>query len=115
MDQQTVTERKYIHMSDALFDYIGQKGYREPEILKRLRLGSHWLPLVLFNLLKKNLFFPLETFQRFPDRARMQIAPDEGQFISLLVQIANFKRIIEVGVFTGYSSLAAATALPDDG
>jgi predicted O-methyltransferase YrrM len=45
----------------------------------------------------------------------MQISPDQGQLMSLLVQIGNFKRVIEVGVFTGYSSLAVALALPADG
>ncbi|GAA4650214.1 class I SAM-dependent methyltransferase [Kistimonas scapharcae] len=45
----------------------------------------------------------------------MQIAPEQGQFMALLVQLVNARRIIEVGVFTGYSSLAIADVLPDDG
>jgi len=47
--------------------------------------------------------------------ARMQIGPDQGQFMQLLVQLIGAKRTIEVGVFTGYSSTAVALALPDDG
>ena len=47
--------------------------------------------------------------------ARMQIGPDQGQFMQLLVQLIGAKRVIEVGVFTGYSSTAVALALPEDG
>ena len=45
----------------------------------------------------------------------MQIGPDQGQFMQLLVRTLGAKRTIEVGVFTGYSSLAVALALPPDG
>jgi predicted O-methyltransferase YrrM len=47
--------------------------------------------------------------------ARMQIAPEQGQLMALLVKLMGARRCIEVGVFTGYSTLAVATALPDDG
>jgi len=47
--------------------------------------------------------------------AGMQIAPDQGQIMALLVKLIDARRTIEVGVFTGYSSLAVALALPDDG
>ena len=46
---------------------------------------------------------------------RMQISPDQGQFMGMLVKLAGAKRAVEVGVFTGYSSLCVARALPDDG
>jgi caffeoyl-CoA O-methyltransferase len=45
----------------------------------------------------------------------MQIAPEQGQFMALLVQLLGARRTLEVGVFTGYSSLAVALALPADG
>jgi predicted O-methyltransferase YrrM len=45
----------------------------------------------------------------------MQISPEQGQFMSLLVRLIGARRAIEVGVFTGYSALTVALALPDDG
>jgi predicted O-methyltransferase YrrM len=47
--------------------------------------------------------------------AQMQIAPDQGQFMALLVQLIGAKKTLEVGVFTGYSSLVVALALPPEG
>jgi len=47
--------------------------------------------------------------------AGMQIAPDQGQLMALLVKLIGARRTIEIGVFTGYSSLAVALALPEDG
>ncbi len=47
--------------------------------------------------------------------AGMQIGPDQGQFLALLVRLLGARRTIEVGVFTGYSALSVALALPDDG
>ncbi len=84
--------RKTLNLSDQVYDYLLSVSLREPEILQQLReeTASHpW--------------------------ARMQISPDQGQFLALLVKILNAKKIIEVGVFTGYSSLCMALALADDG
>lgn len=83
---------KFIHSSDSLYDYILSNSLREPEILAQLRA---------------------ETAQH--PQARMQIAPDQGQFMALLVRLMNAKKALEVGVFTGYSSLSVALALPDEG
>ena len=48
-------------------------------------------------------------------QAGMQIGSDQGQFMGLLARAIGAKRYLEIGVFTGYSSLAMALALPDDG
>jgi caffeoyl-CoA O-methyltransferase len=55
-----------------------------------------------------------EATRRHP-HAGMQIAPEQGQFMGMLVKLLGARRTIEVGVFTGYSALAVALALPDDG
>ena len=81
-----------LSMTDALYDYLLAVSSREPEILRRLR----------------------EETARLPN-AGMQIGPEQGQFMALLVQLLGARRTLEVGVFTGYSSLAVALALPPDG
>ena len=55
-----------------------------------------------------------EETERMPE-GRMQISPDQGQFMAMLVKLSGATRALEVGVFTGYSSLCVARALPDDG
>ena len=47
--------------------------------------------------------------------SRMQIAPEQGQFMALLLQLMGARKVLEIGVFTGYSSLAMALALPPSG
>ncbi len=86
--------RKYktIELDDRLYDYILSNSLREPEVLGRLRAETAAHPM-----------------------SGMQIAPDQGQFMQLLVQLTGAKRCIEVGTFTGYSSTAVALALPEDG
>lgn len=79
-------------LDTALYDYILQSTLREPEILARLRRETDSHP-----------------------RAGMQISPDQGQLLALLVELVGARRIVEVGTFTGYSSLAMALAQPDGG
>ena len=76
----------------SLYDYYQAIAFREPEILKELRQATSQLPM-----------------------ANMQIAPEQGQFMALLVQLTGARKILEIGVFTGYSSLALALALPPQG
>ena len=57
----------------------------------------------------------LRQATRTHPRAGMQISPEQGQFMALLVKLIAARRTIEVGVFTGYSALAVALALPEDG
>lgn len=83
---------KTLGLSDRLYDYLLSVSLREPEILRQLREETANHPM-----------------------GRMQIAPDQGQFMALLVQIIGAKKVLEIGVFTGYSSLVIALALPSDG
>jgi predicted O-methyltransferase YrrM len=55
------------------------------------------------------------TAERTGNRSGMQIAPDQGQLMHLMVKLINAKTIVEVGTFTGYSALCMASALPEDG
>ena len=57
----------------------------------------------------------LREATRTHPHAVMQISPEQGQFMALLIRLVNARRTIEVGVFTGYSALSVALALPDDG
>ncbi|MBW4468953.1 MAG: class I SAM-dependent methyltransferase [Stenomitos rutilans HA7619-LM2] len=81
-----------INLDDRLYNYFHSVSLREPEILTQLRQ---------------------ETAQH--SMSRMQISPEQGQFMALLVQLMGAKKTLEVGVFTGYSSLVVALALPTDG
>lgn len=79
-------------LPEDLYRYLISVSVREPAILKRLREETEALPL-----------------------GGMQSPPDHGQFLALLVQLMGARRTLEIGVFTGYSSLAVALALPNDG
>ncbi|MQR01843.1 class I SAM-dependent methyltransferase [Glaciimonas soli] len=57
----------------------------------------------------------LRDITRNHPRAGMQISPEQGQFMTLLIKLMAARRTIEIGVFTGYSALTVALALPDDG
>jgi len=83
---------KTITMTDGLYEYLLSASLREPGVMRRCR----------------------EETARDP-MARMQIAPEQGQFLAWLVRATGVRRAIEVGVYTGYSSLAIALALPPGG
>ena len=83
---------KSLNLDSALYEYLLANSLREPEVLTQLRLATAKLPM-----------------------SRMQIAPEQGQFMALLVRLLGAKKTLEVGVFTGYSALVTALALPEDG
>lgn len=83
---------KSITLTDRLYRYMLSVSLRESEILRNLREETAQHPL-----------------------ARMQISPDQGQFMAMLTKLIGARRCLEIGVFTGYSSLAIALALPSDG
>ncbi len=83
---------KTLGLGDRLYDYLLSVSLREPEVLQHLRQETSQLP-----------------------NAVMQVTPDEAQLLGFLVQLMQARRTLEIGVFTGYSSLAVALALPEDG
>jgi predicted O-methyltransferase YrrM len=81
-----------LSIDDRLYEYLLSVSVDESDLLSRLReetQGVEW--------------------------SVMQISPEQGQFMSLLVRLLNAKRAIEIGTYTGYSSICIANALPDDG
>jgi len=81
-----------LQVTDEIYDYLIDISLREPVVLTELREWTAEHP-------------------RYP----MQIAPEQGQFMALLVSLMGARRCLEIGVFTGYSSLAVALSLPEDG
>ncbi len=84
--------RRTLSLDDRLHQYVLDVSLREHEQLAALREAT-----------------------RTHKQANMQISPEQGQFMALLVQLLGAQWTIEVGVFTGYSALAVALALPEDG
>jgi predicted O-methyltransferase YrrM len=72
--------------------YIQEHSVREPQILRELRAATAAVP-----------------------HSGMQIGADQGQFMALLVQAIGARNCLEIGTYTGYSALAVALALPEDG
>ena len=79
-------------LPERLAEYYAGVALREPAVFAELRRETAKLP-----------------------QAVMQIAPEQAQLMAILVRLMQARRCIEVGVFTGYSSMAVASALPDDG
>lgn len=84
--------KQIIGLDTKIYQYIQSISLRESDILKQLREETAKLTM-----------------------AQMQISPEQGQFMALLVQLMGAKKTLEIGVFTGYSALAVALALPSDG
>ncbi|HTT08908.1 MAG TPA: class I SAM-dependent methyltransferase [Gammaproteobacteria bacterium] len=83
---------KTITLTGPLHDYLLAVSLHEPALLRELR----------------------EETARLPE-ANMQIAPEQGQFMALMVKLMGVRRALEIGVFTGYSALSVALHLPADG
>ncbi|MCB9781730.1 MAG: class I SAM-dependent methyltransferase [Candidatus Omnitrophica bacterium] len=83
---------KTIQMEDALHAYYLNATLRETEVQKRLRDETAKL-----------------------SHGHMQISPEQGQFMALLIELMGAKKTLEIGTFTGYSALCVARALPEDG
>jgi predicted O-methyltransferase YrrM len=81
-----------ISLDDRLYEYLLQVSLREPDVLRRLRRETLAMP-----------------------QASMQISPEQGQFMALLVKLQGARKIFEIGTFTGYSALVMALALPPGG
>ena len=79
-----------IQLDQKLYEYLLSISLREAPILKNLRVATAALP-----------------------SANMQIAPEQGQFMALLVKIMAARHLIEIGTYTGYSTLVCALALSD--
>ena len=79
-------------LTDDVVDYVRRVGVREHPVLARLREETAQMPM-----------------------SQMQIAPEQGAFMALLVKLVGARQILEIGTFTGYSSTAMALALPADG
>ena len=83
---------KTLCITEQLYEYLLSVSLREPDILRALRV---------------------ETAQ--DEYSRMQIAPEQGQFMGLLMKLLGAQRTLDIGVYTGYSALSVALALPEKG
>ncbi len=84
--------KQTLGLENHIYQYLLSVSIREPEVLTKLRQETAKHP-----------------------RNIMQISPEQGQFMALLVQLMGAKKALEIGVFTGYSSLVVALALPPEG
>lgn len=83
---------KSFFLEDRLYEYLLSVSLRDDPVAARLREETSGLA-----------------------ESRMQIAPEQAQFLALLVRLTGARRTLDIGVFTGYSALAVARVLPDDG
>lgn len=81
-----------INLTPEVYQYLVNHSVREPAILAELRIETHKL-----------------------SDSRMQICPEQGQFMAMLMEISGARKTLDIGTFTGYSALVVALALPKDG
>lgn len=81
-----------LNLTPKVYNYLRTISLREPQVLVELR----------------------ETTKRLPG-ALMQISPEQGQFMGLLIELMGARRTLDIGTFTGYSALSVALHLPKDG
>lgn len=85
---------KTINLNETLYHYLLSHSLHEDPVLQELRKETAKLP---------------------PPASRMQISPEQGQFMALLMRLMSAKKTLDVGTFTGYSALVVALALPKEG
>src|SRR5215469_3071338 len=83
---------RFVKATDALMEYLSDVGAREHPAQRRCREETQSMPM-----------------------AMMQIAPEQGAFLSVIVKLMEATRCLEIGTFTGYSALSVALALPPNG
>jgi len=83
---------KHLNLTPALYEYMLDVSLNEHPVLQALRMETSGMELGL-----------------------MQVAPEQAQFMQMLIRLIGAKNILELGTFTGYSALAMALALPEDG
>ena len=83
---------KPLHLTDELYQYLLNVGVREPQVLMELREATE-----------------------LEDMSAMRSAPEQGQFMGMLLKLLGANRVLEIGTYTGYATLWMALALPRDG
>lgn len=83
---------KTFNLSPDVYEYLQEFSLREPEVLQELRHETFQLP-----------------------HFRMQISPEQGQLMALLIKLISAKKTLDIGTYTGYSACVVALALPTDG
>ena len=81
-----------INLTPMLYAYLLKNSLREPKVLQALREQTHKMSM-----------------------GHMQISPEQGQFMRLLIELLGARKTLDIGVFTGYSALSVALALPEEG
>jgi len=81
-----------LSIDDRIYDYLCDVSIKEPELLRQLREETAKI-----------------------EYSVMQISPEQGQFMSLLIKLMRAERALEIGTFTGYSSICIASAMPENG